>query len=448
MYKYLDILNKIEDLIYKDVHKAGEKLPSIKKLSEHYKCNKSTVIRALEELEKNHMIYSIPKSGYYVVKNKNVLTVDSKNNSIWDFVSSSPDPNIFPYIDFQHCINKAIDIYKNDLFIYGTPKGLPSLIKVVKKQLEDYQVFAKEENICITSGVQQSLAILTSMDFKNNKKTILIEQPSYHLFINYLETHNIPVRGIKRNDRGIDLMELEDIFKSGEVKFFYTMPRFHNPLGTSYSEKEKKAIAALGKKYDVYIVEDDYLADLESNSKSDPIYSYDSSSHVIYMKSYSKIIFPGLRVGAAVLPKNLVEDFSKHKILMDVDTSMISQGALEIYIKSGMFHRHKEKIKESYLRRSRNLSSALRSNTACSKNVIAYTEIKNQCIHRCITIDNKMNSNRIINSLKKKSILVSSPNDNYITGFQKENLLKVNVSNVKEEKIEEGINIIFKEIEM
>ncbi|MEW8956825.1 PLP-dependent aminotransferase family protein [Clostridium sp.] len=448
MYKYLEVLNNIEALIYKEMYKAGDKLPSIKKLSEYYGCNKSTVIRALEELEKNHMIYSIPKSGYYVVKSKNTLRDNMDHKLIWDFESSSPDPNIFPYLDFQHCINKAIDIYKNDLFIYGTPQGLPSLIKVVKKQLENYQVFAREENICITSGVQQNLAILTSMPFKNNKKTILIEQPGYHLFISYLETHNIPVKGITRTNKGIDLVKLESIFKNEDIKFFYTMPRFHNPLGTSYSEKEKKAIAALGKKYDVYIVEDDYLADLDTNSKADPIYSYDSSEHVIYMKSYSKIIFPGLRVGIAVLPQKLVENFSRYKTLMDVDTSMISQGALEIYIKSGMFNRHKEKIKESYLIRSKNLARSLRKNIEHSKNVVHYIDIKNPCIHRCIVLDERINIEMVIRRLKKKSILVSTASNNYLNEFKKESLLKINVSNVKEENIEEGIDIIFKEIEV
>lgn len=112
-----------------------------------------------------------------------------RNSSVIDFATSAPDSDVFPYLDFQHCINKAIDTYKNDLFIYGTPKGLPSLIRVMQRQLANYQVFTNEENIFITSGVQQALSLLTSIPFPNKKKTILIEQPSYHLFIEYLETN-------------------------------------------------------------------------------------------------------------------------------------------------------------------------------------------------------------------------------------------------------------------
>ena len=169
---------------------------------------------------------------------------------------------------------------------------MPSLIDVVQKQLTNYQVFAKakKQNIFITSGVQQALSILAVIPFTNNKKTILIEQPGYHLFIESLQALQVPVLGIKRTSKGIDLVELERLFR--EEIFFYTMPRYHNPLGTYYSQEEKKEILELAQKYNVFIVEDDYLADFEQNSKADPIYSYDDFTHVIYFKELLKSSSP------------------------------------------------------------------------------------------------------------------------------------------------------------
>lgn len=443
MYKYLEILNHMESLIQNGEYKEGDKFPSIRDFTHRYNCNKSTIIRALEDLEKQHMVYSIPKSGYYVVKRKN----NSNNkNLILDFASSAPDPEVFPYLDFQHCINEAIDIYKNDLFIYGTPKGLTSLINVAQKQLANYQVFTNKENIFITSGVQQALAILSTIPFSNKKETILIEQPSYHLFIDYLKTHKIPVIGIKRTSEGIDLDELERLFKTEDIKFFYTMPRFHNPLGTSYSQKEKKAIVKLAQKYDVFIVEDDYLADLEQNSKADPIYSYDDFSQVIYLKSYSKIIFPGLRIGIAVIPNSILENFSKYKRLMDVDSSMLSQAALEIYIKSGMFDRHKEKIKSSYSLRARYLNNSLEKQFKSCGGIFEYKSVTNPCVHTYITIDNRISSEKLINRLKKKSIIVATEEGHYLDFFPKERMLKLNVSNIRQDYIDKGVSDIIEEI--
>ncbi len=444
MYKYLEILNHMENLIQDEKYKEGSKLPSIRVFAEDYNCNKSTIIRALEELEKQHMVYSIPKSGYYVVKRKNRPNRDK--DLLLDFASSAPDPEIFPYLDFQHCINEAIDIYKNDLFIYGTPKGLCSLINVVQKQLTNYQVFTSKDNIFITSGVQQALAILTTIPFPNGKETVLIEQPSYHLFIEYLKTHKVPVIGIKRTSEGIDLTELERLFKTENIKFFYTMPRFHNPLGTSYSQKEKKAIVKLAQKYDVFIVEDDYLADLEQDSKADPIYAYDNFSQVIYLKSYSKIIFPGLRIGIAVIPSPIIESFSKYKRLMDVDSSMLSQAALEIYIKSGMFQRHKEKIKSSYSLRAKYLNYSLEKQLKSCSDIFQYKAIKNPCVHTYITLDNRISSEKLIKRLKKKSIIVAAEEGHYLDFFPKETLLKLNVSNVREDYIDKGISDIIQDI--
>lgn len=164
------------------------------------------------------------------------------------------------------------------------------------------------------------------------------------------------------------------------------MPRFHNPLGTSYSQREKEAIVKLAEKYDVFIVEDDYLADLEEDPKADPLYAYGDFSHVIYLKSYSKIIFPGLRIGVAVIPNTILESFGKYKRLIDVDSSMLSQGALEIYIKSGMFQRHKQKIRTSYSLRSKCLDSILQKQYKIYSDVFQYNPIKNPCIHTYINL--------------------------------------------------------------
>ena len=128
---------------------------------------------------------------------------------------------MFPYKDFQHCINKSIDTYQEDLFRYGTPKGLPSLIAESQKLLESYQVFTPFDRIIITSGVQQALSLLSMMHFPNNRSTILVEQPSYHLYMDLLKAFKLPVKGIKRTAKGIDLNELEQIFHEGDIKFFY-----------------------------------------------------------------------------------------------------------------------------------------------------------------------------------------------------------------------------------
>lgn len=241
--KYLIITNFILKLINDYTIKPGDRLPSVRNLSEKFQCSKSTVLRALRELEEQHIIYSVPKSGYYLIDNRKCSS--NMFEDIIDFSSAAPDSDSLPYRDFQHSINQAIDIYKENLFSYTEPQGLKSLRQVLCKYFYNYQVFTKEENIFITTGSQQALDILTRMDFPNGKSNILVEQPTYSIMLRLLEINNKTTLGIKRTYSGIDFNELEGLFKNGNIKFFYTIPNLHNPLGASYSIEDKKKILKL-----------------------------------------------------------------------------------------------------------------------------------------------------------------------------------------------------------
>ncbi len=434
MLKYEIIYSKLLNQIQLGALQVGAKLPSIRQLSQEFSCSKSTILTALRKLENQHLIYAQPKSGYYVVDHQ-LPSTPNKSNEI-DFATSSPSWHAFPYKDFQHCINKAIDTYQADLFRYGTPKGLPSLIRETQKLLETYQVFTKQENIFITSGVQQSLFLLSVMPFPTNRTTILVEQPSYHLYMDYLKTYKLPVIGINRTSKGIDLQELEIIFSNQDIKFFYTMQRLHNPLGTSFCKKEKDDIRKLATKYGVYIVEDDYLADFDLNTKSDPLFTDDMEEHVIYLKSFSKIMFPGLRIGLAVLPNALIDSFQRHKNTTDIDSSMISQAALELYLKSGMFERYQKAVSEAYIQRANTLQQSI---TKYLPDFQASTEI---CMHSHITLPREININRLIQHLQLEEIYLDTIDRNYLNGFYRDRILKLNVSNVEDYKIEKGIQEI------
>lgn len=450
MTKYNDIVKYVEKQIQNNNIKFGEKMPTIRELSEKFHCSKVTVVRAYEEMQKNHIVYSVPQSGYYLVE-KNILNKDN-DNKIFDLASAAPDESVLPYEEFQHCLNQAINIYKQSLFNYPDAEGLKNLISILQKHLKQYQIFCKEKNIVITSGSQQALNILSIMPFPNEKNKVLTEQPTYNGFVKLLELNSIKALGIERNFNGIDFSELERKFATEDIKFFYTIPRFQNPLGSSYSNDDKKKILKLAEKYDVYIVEDDYLADLEIKSNNYPIYYYDISDRVIYVKSFSKILLPGLRVAAVVVPPKLKNIFLEYKKWSDLGTSILSQGALEIYIKSGMFNAHGEKIRRIYSERMLMLKNI--SEKHQNHNIqwhIPYTGF-----FTCVEFMNKVNMNKIIEKLNKKGILIADINKSYLTAWKKndsllsigrrDNLMRISVSKTNKENIELGINEILSEI--
>ncbi|CAI6086427.1 PLP-dependent aminotransferase family protein [Cohnella sp. JJ-181] len=439
MTRYEALVRDIEQKIDDGRIRGGQRLPSVREASAAYACSKSTVLRAYAELEKRHRLYTVPQSGYYAVPQRQEAPPASAS---LNFSSVAPDPDVFPYLDFQHCINKAIDRYRSHLFTYGTPQGLPSLLQVMSRHLAGYQVFAPAERITVASGVQQALSILTTMPFPSGKRAVLVEQPTYTIFLEMLAMHGVPVRGIARTERGIDLDELERLFKTGDIKFFYTVPRFQNPLGASYDNRTKKAIAELAMRHDVIVVEDDFLADLETDPKSDPIHAF-GPSHVVYLKSYSKILFPGLRVGVAVLPPELQAVFSRHKRLSDIDSSMLSQAALEIYIQSGMFERRKQRISDTYRTRMQRLGRAL---DACNDTPDVRHLRLEAGMHTHLELPPSLRLATLIGRLTKRGLETRGADACFLPAFPKRSLLQLSISQIPEDRIDEGVAVIFAEI--
>ena len=441
MSKYNDIVDYIMEEISNRNIDFGQKLPTVRELSQKFQCSKTTVVRAYDELQRNHIVYSIPQSGYYLVENKNVLHKGYEEDMI-NFCSATLDKSVLPYEEFQHCLNQAIDVYKENLFNYSDPKGLPSLINILLEHFEQYQIFCNSDNIFITAGSQQSINILCSMPFPNGKSNVLVEQPTYNGILKSLELSDIPVVGIERRLDGIDLNELERKFANNNIKCFYTIPRFHNPLGVSYSNEEKKYILKLAQKYDVYIIEDDYLADLDIKNNAYPIYYHDVTSRVIYVKSFSKILLPGLRIAALVVPKILINTFAEYKRWSDLGTSVLSQGALEIYIKSGMFEAHGRKIKKIYLERMKALKrEALSVNVPHIK-----WHIPDTGFYACIEFLENVSVDDIIKRVNYRNIYVDNMKKNYLKEYLDNRLLKISISRSGLDKIKCGIPILINEI--
>ena len=303
---YQDIVETIIKDIQNGTLKKGSKLPSIRQLSQTYACSKDTAQRALLELKYQNYIYAVPKSGYYVLEGRN--EVDNK------VLLNLNDYNQLAYEDFKLCLDESLAGHQDYLFnYYHEQAGLKDLLEALKSRLIADDIYVNSDQIVITSGSQQALYILS-----------------------VYET-------INRGFDGLDFDRLEEYFKSGQIKFFYTISRYSNPLGLSYNASEKEKLAQLANQYNVYIVEDDYMGDF-SDSKNLPIHYYDTQNQTIYIKSFSMTLFPGLRLGSLVLPPNLKSTFLSHKGLIDYDTNLIMQKALSVYLENGMFQKNIKKL--------------------------------------------------------------------------------------------------------
>jgi DNA-binding transcriptional MocR family regulator len=435
-YKYEHVANTIRKKITDGIYEPGSKLPSIQTLADELSLNTDTIIRAYKFLESEHLVYSVAKSGYYAVKSTNSV---EETTLVIDMLSTNPANEINPYKDFYHCMEKAISLYEHKLFVYSPVKGLPELVGIIREHIADYQIFAKEEDIFITSGAQQALFILASMEFPDGRDTVLVEQPTYHVMLEAINANKTPVTGIRRTINGLDLSELERIFSQKRIKFLYLMPRFQNPTGYSYNNAQKKEILRLAGKYQVYIVEDDYLADLETDRKSDPFAAFDVDNKVIYVKSFSKTLLPGLRLGMAIIPKQLQEEFIIMKNAIDLNSSVFSQGALEIYLRSSMFLAHVKRTKAYYKKKMDILRHECEKELAdianCfvpSTGIFAYIEPE------------KMRAESIIGNLAKIGLKAMSTNLSYLKNFDHPEGIRLCTCNVDAGSIPRAVQILKK----
>ena len=329
--KYQAVVSFLKNGIESGKFPTGSRLPSIRQLSQDFHCSKDTIQRALLELRYEQYLYAKPQSGYYVLE----------QGQHQDLEIEVTDEHASAYDDFRLCVNETLIGRENYLFnYYDNQEGLEELRQSVHQLLFYQALYCKPDQLVLTSGTQHALFILSQIDFPSKGEEILVEQPTYHRMNRLLVAQGLAYQTIERRIDGIDLEELEEQFKSGKIKFFYTIPRFHYPLGHSYSDQEKRAILDLANQYGVYIVEDDYLGDLDPK-KGQTFHYLDTEDRVIYIKSFSTSLFPALRITALILPNALKEAFVSYKNILDYDSNLIMQKALSLYIDSQLFEKNR-----------------------------------------------------------------------------------------------------------
>lgn len=436
---YQQIASDIKNDILSQSLKVGARLPSIRSLCNKYNCSKGTVIKAYDELQSQNIIYSIPQSGYYVVDN--MLYRSNNFDGTIDLSNGIPQVHSIYTPNLRHCLDNTEEIHAlNSSNFYL--KGKDSLIELVPSYLADSKVFTFKENIYINLGIGQVFSILSNMAFPNNGETILVEQPTYKYLLSYLTSNKIKVKGIARDKNGIDLNELERIFKYDNIKFFYTVPRNHNPLGTYYSKNERIAIANLAKKYDVYIVEDDYFADIEFDKKYDPIFSYSDYEHTIYLRSFSKII-PWLRLGISVIPTKLIPIFEKHVAQSYYNSyfsaSFVCQSILEMYLKSNLLKKHTNEIRQTLITKQ----NVLKNHKLFQSNLLSYDS---SGVYSYIYINNRIKEKFVLENLKAQKVLIASGDKFFLDKENYPSGIRISIAKPNENELKKGLDIIYNEI--
>ena len=358
---YIQVYNSIKNKIEKNELKEGDKLPSIRSLSKKLGVNNITIVNAYKLLEQDKYVYSVKGSGTYVRKKYDMgpyiededielmisgilpISKDSIN-----FSSVSPTPEMFPIEEFKESLIEVLDRDKGNAFMYPEITGYEPFRESISYFLhENYNMNVNEEQILVISGGQQGIDIITKT-LVNQGDYIFVENPTYSAALSAFKSRRAKVIGIPMQKDGIDLEILEKYLKKFNPKLLYMMTNFHSPTTYSYSEEKKKRLIDLSNKYNFYIIEDDFLTDLSYEEKKIPLKSLDNLDTVIYIKSFSKIFMPGIRIGFMTVPENLFPSIIKAKHTTDISSSGFFQRAFDLFLRKGLWKNHIETIKKVY----------------------------------------------------------------------------------------------------
>ena len=199
---------------------------------------------------------------------------------------------------------------------YANTQGDEELRKVIKLTLLQKKMDISIKNIQIINGAQQGLDLIMKSIISKTKNKIIVGSPTYHGALNIFK-NNCKIFTVTMENDGFNMLELEELLQKEKISFIYTMMDFNCPTGISWSNEKKKQLIHLAQKYKTYILEDDFASDLYYKEKRRIFLKNldKENKYVIYMKSYSKILAPGLRLAFMILPNELIEKIKTSKFL-------------------------------------------------------------------------------------------------------------------------------------
>lgn len=264
------------------------------------------------------------------------------------FAGGNPSPKSFPSEKLSEIAQNLIENYGNRVLQYGGTAGTDELLGVMRQMFQNMGIDMEGQDVVILTGSSQGIELISKVMI-NKGDTILVESPTFLGALQTFHLYEANVESVAMEDDGIDVEMLEQQIQKYHPKFLYTIPTFQNPSGRTMSEEKRKKVVEICGKYGVLVLEDDPYADLRFEGEPlKPLKYYDKTSCVLKLFSFSKIISPGLRVGAAVGPKEVIGKMVLGKQGADVHTANLTQDMVAEYVKQGCLEEHIADICQMY----------------------------------------------------------------------------------------------------
>ncbi|HTA47236.1 MAG TPA: PLP-dependent aminotransferase family protein [Bryobacteraceae bacterium] len=370
---YIQIAEGIVEQIGKGTLRAGEKAPSIRRLSKQKRVSISTALQAYMWLESRGHLEARPKSGFFVRRPYASLIPEPRyetrlanphligtNDILETFMATAYDPECIPFA--AGCVtpdlypNRALNLILRRIVNrqplhsarYLFPPGLESLRRQIARRSPDLGCDYAPQDIVVTAGALEAVNLSLRAVTKPGD-VIAVESPTYFGVLGSAASLGLKVVEIATHPQeGICLDRLENAIRKHRVKACIVMSNCHNPLGYVVPDVRKKALADLAARWNLAIIEDDVYGDLAHESpRPRTVKSFDQKGLVLLCSSFSKTLAPGFRVGW-VAPGRFRAEVGRLKFLSTVVPSTLPQMAIAEFLGSGGYDRHVNRLKSAF----------------------------------------------------------------------------------------------------
>lgn len=397
---YVQIRDALQTAIQEGSLKQGERLPTVAAFAKNVGVTQATIRRALEDLSKDGYIVSHVGRGTFVssseetkakreigrtkdawmnfaihptnpeaalaarrlrmgiARSLNELMALAKRPGLIQFTSGLPDPDSSRDGVLAELVHDALQSGQQMYQEYGDPKGLPELREEIRKRFDKRGIQISPEQVLITSGSQQAVALLAQAAGENHQR-VICETPCYMGVPNAFGAFGHLVETVIRDTEGPIPSRLQR-FSDGKSSLLYLCPELHNPMGTDLSPERRRVVIDWAREQNAMLVADEIFHDLRfDGSPSSSVISELGERQTVLIGSLSKSFMCGLRIGWLITSLARIQSLVDLKRAMDIVCPPLMQGIAISLLRTGEYETHLQNVRNRYRERRDSALEAL-----------------------------------------------------------------------------------------
>jgi DNA-binding transcriptional MocR family regulator len=363
-FLYRQLAQDLGNAIRQGVYGARERMPSLRRITQHYGVSLATAIQAYQLLEDQGLLAAKPKSGYYVLARNSetqpepqiskppsratavnvgqlALSLVNESNSpkLVRLGAAVPATEMLPLKVLARNLAGAARRHWREAGAYESPQGVLSLRRQIARLMRQAGCQCTPEDIIVTNGCLEALTLALRVIAKPGDR-VAIESPTYFGILQVMESLGLKAVEIATHPgSGIDVAALQEAIQKNTISACVLMPNHHNPLGSRMPEENKQRVVEMLSAAGIPLIEDDVYGVLSyGQPRPKAAKAYDRSGNVILCSSFSKTLAAGYRLGW-LFSQKFRDAIEYHKFLGNISTATLPQWAIAEFLSRGGYSR-------------------------------------------------------------------------------------------------------------